>query len=66
MTLEKTFEEKVLEKTDMTLEEHYEFYVDDLPKNEIPINFEEWKREYSESLFDVLNLTTTDLPEGDL
>jgi len=55
MTLEKTFEKVILEKTDMTLEEHYQFYVDNCTANEIPISFSLWKKEYLESLMNVLH-----------
>tara|TARA_B110000046_G_scaffold42419_1_gene47033 strand:- start:379 stop:525 length:147 start_codon:yes stop_codon:yes gene_type:complete len=32
------------------LNDHYDFYVNDLPDNYIPISFEEWAREYQDDL----------------
>ncbi len=41
---------EILEKTSMTLEEHYEFYLDNCTENEVPISFDMWQREYLECL----------------
>jgi len=37
------------------LNDHYDFYVDNLTNNELPISFEEWVREYQDDLELIMN-----------
>jgi hypothetical protein len=39
------------------LNDHYDFYVNDLPDNYIPISFEEWAREYQPELMPIALIT---------
>ena len=39
------------------LNDHYDFYVNDLPDNYIPISFEEWAREYQPELMPIALMT---------
>lgn len=35
--------------------EHYDNYVENCTKNEIPISFEEWQKEYKNDLLIIIN-----------